>query len=97
MPAGFLAGILVMLECFIVLLSAPPVYTVHVLKGTVARVFDTDFLIPINRPDLDDGPQTGINFGRCACAEKRAFYALSCMLKRGTNGQFRYKLLSPWV
>jgi len=58
-------------------------------KGTVAQDFVADFFIPIDRPDLGDGPLMGINFGRCACAEKRAFYALSRMLKRGTNAQFR--------
>jgi len=42
-------------------------------KGTVARDFDAYFFIPIHRPDLDDGPLRGINFGRCACAEKQAF------------------------
>jgi len=62
------------------------------LKGTVTQDFDANFFIPIDRPDLGDGPLTGINFGRCACAEKQAFYALSRMLKRGTNAQFRYKI-----
>jgi len=53
---------------------------------------DADFFIPINRPDLGDGPLRGINLERCACAEKQAFYALSRMLKRGTNAQFRNKI-----
>jgi len=65
------------------------------LKGTVARDFVANFFIPIHRPDLGDGPLTGIHFGRCACAEKRAFYALSHMLKRGTNAQFRVRNCSP--
>jgi len=59
------------------------------LKGLL---HDADFFIPIDRPDLGDGPLTGINFGRCTCAEKQAFYVLSCMLKRGTNAQFRYEI-----
>jgi len=57
-------------------------------KGTVARDFVADFFIPIDRPDLGDGPLKGVKFVRCACAEQRAFYALSRMLKRGANAQF---------
>jgi len=47
------------------------------------------FFIPIDRPDLGDGPLKGVKFVSCACAEQRAFYALICMLNLGTNAQFR--------
>jgi len=69
------------------------VYNIFAFKGTVARDFDADFFTPIDRPDLGDGPLRGINFGRCACAEKRAFYALIRMLILGTNVHFRYECL----
>jgi len=48
--------------------------------------------IPIDRPDLGDGPLRGINFGKCPCAEKQAFYALSRMLNLGTNALFWYEI-----
>jgi len=65
------------------------------VKGTVARDFVAHFFIPIDRPYLGDGLLRGINFGRCACAEKRAFYMLSRMLKRATNAHFRYNIALP--
>jgi len=61
------------------------------IKGTVARDFDADFFIPIDRLDLGDGPLRGINYGRCSCAEKRAFYALTRMLILGTNAHLWYE------
>jgi len=54
-----------------------------------------DFFIPIDRPDLGDGLRKGVKFVRCACSEQQAFYALSRMLKRGTNAQFRVRNLHP--
>jgi len=39
------------------------------LKGTVAWDFDANFFIPINRPDLGDGPLMGITSWD-ACAQK---------------------------
>jgi len=65
------------------------------LKGTVACDFVTDFFIPIDRPDLGDGPLKGLKFVRCACAEQQAFFALSSIIKRGKNAQFRVQNLHP--
>jgi len=59
---------------------------------TVARDFDANFFMPIDWPDYGDGLLRGINFGRWACAEKRAFFAFSRMIKRGMNARFRYKI-----
>jgi len=52
---------------------------------TVEQDLDADFFIPIDRPDLGDGPLMGINVGRCPCAEKRAFYELSSALPVGVT------------
>jgi len=63
------------------------------LKGLSYEILTPIFLY------LGDGPLRGLNFGRCACAEKRAFYALSCMLKRGIQmlnlGNLGYKIALP--
>jgi len=67
-------------------------FNVKNIKGTVARDFEGNFFIPIDRPDLGDGPLRCINFGKCACAEKQVFYVLSHMLNLGTNAQFRYEI-----
>jgi len=48
--------------------------------------------VPIDSPDLGDGPLRGENFVRRAYAEKRAFYRLSCMLQIGTNALFRSEI-----
>jgi len=61
------------------------------LKELKHEILTLIFFIPIDRPDLGDGPLGGINFGRWTFAEKRAFYTLTRMLIFGT------KLLSPWV
>jgi len=50
------------------------------------------FFIPIDRPDLGDGPLKGVKFVRCACAEKRAIYPLIRTLILGTKAQFRYEI-----
>jgi len=61
------------------------------LKGLSHEILTPIFFTPIDRPNLGDGQLMGINFGRCGCAEKQAIYALSRMLKRGMNAQFRVK------
>jgi len=69
------------------------------LKGTVAWDFDANFFISIDSPDLGDGPLKGVNIVRCACAEKRAFYALSRALQIGTNALFWSEIalsMSQW-
>jgi len=67
--------------------------------------------IPISSPGLGDGPLRAVNFVRRTCAEKRAFYALSCVLKyvrmlflgskialaMGVKIEVRLEQLSPWV
>jgi len=53
------------------------------------------FFVPIDKPDLGNGPLKGVKFVRFVCAEQQGFYALSRMLKRGTNAQFRAWNCSP--